>query len=266
MSADSAVVPVLLYHAVGTDRSDWIAPYTVSTDTFRRHLELIAASGRVALSVEELRLALSGELPLTQDAVVLTFDDGFAEWADVVVSELAQWRLPATMFVTTGFIGTRSPGGDAMLSWNGVRELVAAGHEIGAHSVSHPELDTLSWCAALTEIGECRKVLQDQLDLPVRSFAYPHGYSSRTVREQVRAAGYESACSVKNAFSHGNDGRYSIARLMVTARTSDECIRSWLAGRDAPVGSSDERPATRAWRTYRRVRARARRWTRGGGS
>ena len=86
MSADAgaAVVPVLLYHAVGTDRSDWIAPFTVSVPTFRRHLELIAASGRIALSVEELRLALSGELQLSHPAVAITFDDGFGELADVV--------------------------------------------------------------------------------------------------------------------------------------------------------------------------------------
>src|SRR6185312_8667776 len=150
--AAASVVPVLLYHAVGTDRSDWIAPYTVTVPTFRRHLELVAASGRVALSVEELRLAMIGELRLSCPAVVITFDDGFVELADVVAAELARWQLPATMFLTTGFVGGRSPGGDRMLSWNGIRELVDAGHEIGAHSVTHPQLDLLRSSAAEHEV------------------------------------------------------------------------------------------------------------------
>lgn len=255
-AAGAAVVPVLLYHAVGADRSDWIAPFTVSPPTFRRHLELVAASGRVALSVEELRLAMTGDLRLSSPAVVITFDDGFGELADVVAAELARWRLPATMFLTTGFIGGCSPGGDRMLSWNGVRELVDAGHEIGAHSVTHPQLDVLDRRAAEREVRACRLELQDQLDLPVPSFAYPHGYSSRRVRDLVRTAGYESACSVKNALSHWNDCRYSIARLTVTAHTADSTIRHWLSGTDASIGRADERFATRAWRGYRRGRAR----------
>jgi peptidoglycan/xylan/chitin deacetylase (PgdA/CDA1 family) len=254
--AAASVVPVLLYHAVGTDRSDWIAPYTVTVPTFRRHLELVAASGRVALSVEELRLAMIGELRLSCPAVVITFDDGFVELADVVAAELARWQLPATMFLTTGFVGGRSPGGDRMLSWNGIRELVDAGHEIGAHSVTHPQLDLLRSSAAEHEVRDCRLELQDQLDLPVPSFAYPHGYSNRRVRELVRTAGYESACSVKNALSHWNDARYSLSRLTVTARTPDSTVRHWLSGTDARIGRADDRLIARAWRGYRRGRSR----------
>lgn len=263
-SAAAAVVPVLLYHAVGTDRSEWIAPFTVSAPTFRRHLELVAASGRVALSVEELRLAMTGELQLSHPAVVITFDDGFGELADVVAAELAQWRLPATMFLTTGFLGGRSPGGDRMLSWNAVRELIDAGHEIGAHSVTHPQLDTLDRRAAQREVHDCRHELQDQLDVPVPSFAYPHGYSSRPVRDLVRTAGYDSACSVKNALSHWNECRYSISRLTVTARTPDAVLRHWLAGTDARIGRGDERLVLRAWRRYRQLRAQAARLRHGG--
>ncbi len=251
----TTVVPVLLYHAVGNDPSGWIAPFTVSPDTFRRHLELVAASGRVALSIEELCLALNGDLPLRQPAVVITFDDGFSDLADVVTTELANWRLPATMYLTTGFIDGRSPGGDLMLSWNGVRELVDAGHDIGGHSITHPELDTVGRRGAHTEIVDCRHELQDRTGLPIRSFAYPHGYSSRAVRQIVRDAGYESACGVRNAFSHDQDARFSIARLTITAETSDAALNRWLAGEGAQPAAPGERLATRAWRTYRRARA-----------
>ncbi len=247
-------IPVLLYHAVGADRSAWISQFTVTPATFDRHLELIMASGRTALSVEELRLGLAGELTLPDRTVVVTFDDGFAEWADVVAPALARWGLTATMFVTTGFLDRRSPGGDQMLSWSAVEELVDAGHEIGAHSATHPELDTLDASGVRAEIRDCRRELEDRLSVPVRSFAYPHGYSNREVQRLVRSAGYDSACAVKNSLSHTEDLPYSIARLTVTCRTSDTALAAWLAGSGAPLASGRERPATRAWRAYRRSR------------
>ena len=145
-------IPVLLYHAIGGDRSPWIAPFTVTPATFGRHLELIVASGRTALTVDELRTGLAGEVALPTHPVVITFDDGFAELADVAAPLLAEWQLPATVFLTTGFLGGRSPGGDRMLSWAAARELADAGQEIGAHSVSHPQLDTLPLPAARAEI------------------------------------------------------------------------------------------------------------------
>ncbi|TQF73951.1 polysaccharide deacetylase family protein [Rhodococcus spelaei] len=249
--------PVLLYHAIGTDRSSWIAPFSVSASTFERHLELVSYSGRTALTVGELRLGMAGNPPLPARPVVITFDDGFAEIADVATPLLARWGMPATVYLTTGFVGSVSPGGDRMLSWAAAGEVADAGLEIGAHSVTHPQLDTLSIADARAEVTRCRTELQDRLDVPVGSFAYPHGYSSRAVRQLVAQAGYDSACSVKNALATASDPWYSIARLTVTDRTTDEQLTAWLGGRGAPVATPGDRMATRLWRMYRRTRTLA---------
>lgn len=253
-------IPVLLYHAIGTERSSWIAPFTVSAATFARHLELIANSGRTGLTVDELHQALTADTPLPASPVVITFDDGFAEVAEVAAPLLAKWRLPATIFLTTGYLDGRSPGGDRMLSWAAARELLAEGFEIGAHSVSHPQLDTLPIAAARHEIVCSGRELEDRLDAPIRSFAYPHGYSSPAVRRLVREAGYESACAVHNAFSHVDDRTHAIARLTVTADTTDEQLERWLAGEGARIAGSRDRAATRAWRCARRLRTHRPTW------
>lgn len=249
-------IPILLYHSVSRTPSPWIAPFTVSRDTFARHLELISAAGLEAVTVSGLRAALECD-SLPERAVVITFDDGFADTLDVAAPLLKQHRLPATVYVTTGFVDGVSPGGDPMLGWSGVAELAALGHEIGAHSVTHPELDTLDRTTAWQEIRRCRLELEHRLARPVHSFAYPHGYSSPAVRWMVAQAGYRHACSVKNAMSSSADPAYTIARLTVTSGTTDETLVGWLAGW-ARVAGRHDRLDTRLWRSYRRMREQVR--------
>ena len=82
--------------------------------------------------------------------VVLTFDDGFADFHDRALPLLARYGFTATVFVTTGWIADsgapdaahRRPG--RMLSWSQIAEAAATGVEIGAHSHGHPELDLLA--------------------------------------------------------------------------------------------------------------------------
>lgn len=248
-------IPVLLYHSVADDPSSWISGFTVTPRTFARHLDAVVESGRTALTVPQLREALAtGRLP--ERPVLITFDDGFADTLTAAAPALLARNLIATVYVTTGVVGGISPGGDAMLDWSQITDLVAMGHEIGAHSHSHPELDMLRDRDARREVTVCKNVLEEKLGREMSSFAYPFGYSNPAVRRMVAEAGYASACSVKNALSSAADPAHEIARLTVTPRTSDSRLRMWLTGTGAPVGRVKERLITRGWRTWRSTRSR----------
>jgi hypothetical protein len=195
---------------------------------------------------------------------VLTFDDGYADFASTVAPLLAARGLPATLYVTTGALraaARRSGGGPfpsaATLSWSQVRELDAAGVEIGGHSMTHPQLDTLPRKSVREEVTGCKREIEDALGHPVVSFAYPHGYSSRAVRAQVREAGWTSAAAIRaaSAFSSHRDDPLRFARLMVRADTGRERFALWTSGEGAPVAPFAEGPRTRGWRAYRRARA-----------
>ena len=247
-------IPILLYHSVSDQPSAFIAPYTVTSATFRRHLDAVAAIGATTLTVSDLLAALAGGT-LPERPVLVTFDDGYLDTLTTAAPELAERGMTSTVYVTTGVVGAKSPGGDAMLTWSQVNELAGMGHEIGAHSHTHPQLDTLSVAAMRREIAGSRTLLQEGTGLPVDSFAYPHGYSDARVRRAVQKAGFSSAASVKNALSSPSDPPFALARLMLMSTTSDEEFLGWLAGRGVPVGRDDERLLTRGWRWWRRARA-----------
>ena len=255
------IVPILLYHSVSSDPPDWVAPFTVSPQTFARHVDLLVESGREPLTVSQLRAALLGESALPARPVVITFDDGFADFADAA-AVLAAHELRSTLYVTTGALTGPGPSPELaipparMLEWSQLSDFDPELIEIGAHTYTHPELDTLPLSVATEEIRRCKLELEDALGREIPSFAYPYGYHSRDVVRAVQDAGYDSACAVMNALSSDQDRLFALARLTVCSDTTPEQVASWLAGLDAPVAPYRERLRTKGWRAWRRQRAR----------
>jgi peptidoglycan/xylan/chitin deacetylase (PgdA/CDA1 family) len=254
-------IPILLYHSVSDDPPEWIRPVSVATDVFRQHLEMIRTAGRHALSVTGYVAALRGTAPLPERPVVITFDDGLDDFRQNALPALRDAGLPATLYVTTGFLDglPESPfGGRPTGPWlaaGALPELVAGGVEIGAHSHTHPHLDTLSSAGARSEVRRSKEILEGVLGVPVTSFAFPHGYSSGALRRIVRDAGFASACRVRNALSSPTDDALGLARLTIRADTAPAELAAWLDGRGAPVAGRREHVRTMAWRGYRRARA-----------
>ncbi len=133
-------------------------------------------------------------------SMVLTFDDGFANFHESAWPVLSRHGFTATVFVVTGHMGRfndwETPpaglGRRRILSWDQAAELVAAGVEIGSHTDSHPDLKTLTALEAKREIVSSREQIEKCLKTSVDSFAYPYGSLSAasldTVRQEFRAA------------------------------------------------------------------------------
>jgi peptidoglycan/xylan/chitin deacetylase (PgdA/CDA1 family) len=254
------LVPILLYHSVSERPSPVMRPFTVSPNTFRRQLELVETSGVTVLTVSDF-VARRETASLPARPAVITFDDGFADFAEQAAPALTERGLGATLYVTTGFLAgcpdtpAQARPADRTLHWSQLTEIAASGVEIGAHSHNHSHLDTLSPAAARADIARSKALLEDELRRPVESFAYPNGYSSPSVRRAVRGAGYLSACAVRNTLSSTEDDRFALARLTVLDTTTAEDLIGWLAGSGAPSPRRRERLTTRTWRTYRRTKA-----------
>ena len=258
-------VPILLYHSVSDDPSSWIRELTVAPDVFSRQLGLIVESGLTGLSVSEYASTLEHGGSPPGRPIVITFDDGLADFREQALPALHRTGLPVTLYITTGFLeglpegrGVRRPPGP-WLDPAALLDLRAQGVEIGAHSHSHPHLDTLPVEAARAEISRSKEILEKLLEAQVLSFAFPYGYHGPVVRRLAQECGFASACAVKNALSFDRDDRFSLARLTVRADTTLAELSAWLDGRGAPLASQREQTRTRAWRAYRRGKAVIRR-------
>ncbi|GGQ92866.1 hypothetical protein GCM10010216_64060 [Streptomyces flaveolus] len=251
-------IPVFLYHAVMADPPDWIAEFTVTPKEFTAHLDAIVDSGRTPVTISAVADHFAGRAPLPPRPVLLTFDDGFADLPGPTAEALADRALPATAYLTTGAV---TPGGRSllppapMMTLGGAAELERAGMEIGSHTVTHAQLDTLSGKDLAYELRTSKDVLEDALGHPVRHLAYPHGYNSPRVRAMSARAGYETATAVRHALSSDRDERYRIARLIVRRGHTVADVRAWLAGGGARVAPYRDGPRTVGWRWYRRARA-----------
>lgn len=259
MSRGGRSVPILAYHSISDAPPPIVRRLAVSPACFRRQLDAIVSSGACTLTVSDYVAATTQGDRLPQGIVLITFDDGFEDFVTTALPALEERGLRSTLYVATGLLRgkagmRRTTCSDRMLDWSQLAELASRGVEIGGHSHTHPQLDTLSRRRAVTEIDGSRRLLEDELQVRISSFAYPHGYFSPLVRSLVREAGYESACAVRNALSVVGEDRFALSRLTVRAETSPHEVSAWAAG-IGPQAPTRERIRTRGWRAARRARA-----------
>jgi peptidoglycan/xylan/chitin deacetylase (PgdA/CDA1 family) len=254
----TATVPVLMYHSVSATPPRATRRLSVHPDTFDEHLKLLRVHGYTTLTFAGLGEALRRGTPLYERSIVLTFDDGYADFHEHALPALERHGATATVFVTTGWLddaGDAAAGTplDRMLSWRQVREVHGAGVEIGAHSHSHPQLDQLPDTDLRHELSRSKELLESRLGTPVASLAYPFGYSSRRVREEAAATGYRFAAAVDNRVQPKSD-LLALPRLTIRRATSKDTVERILSGEHVHRPFAVDRTLTRGYSVVRRAR------------
>ncbi|GAA5037295.1 peptidoglycan/xylan/chitin deacetylase (PgdA/CDA1 family) [Thermocatellispora tengchongensis] len=190
---------VLMYHSVDSCAADPLR-VTVSPRRFARQMRWLAAQGWRGVSVRELHAAhAAGE---ARGLVGLTFDDGYADFVSRALPVLLAHGFTATVYVVAGRLGGHNawdPGGPrkALLDARQVRQVAAAGMEIGSHTLGHVSLPGLDAAALGHELTRSREVLGELIGTQVTGFAYPYGHAGPREVAAVRAAGYSHACAIR---------------------------------------------------------------------
>ena len=147
--------------------------------------------------------ALPATIAAGQRAFCVSFDDGFCNVFDHALPVLRARGLRAIQFLVAGQIGGTDAWDRAigepklpLMDDAQIRDWLAAGQEIGAHTMTHPHLPSLTPAQARAEIFDSKKHLEDRFGVPVRHFCYPYGDYDGSIRELVADAGYETAPTV----------------------------------------------------------------------
>lgn len=256
-------VPVLMYHSVTDRPTPGTRPHAVRPGDFAEQMAILKEGGFTPLTFAGLAEALHGGTALPARPVVITFDDGYADFHDEALPVLDRFGFPATLFLTSGWVrdaGADAAGRplDATLAWSQAREAADHGVEVAGHSHSHPQLDQIRTADLREELRRNKALLEDRLGRPVTTMAYPFGYSSARVREEVRRAGYRAACAVNNALASGRHDILAVPRLTVGRTTTLSRFRKAVEGRGVPLIYLRERTLTRGYAVVRRTRSAVR--------
>jgi peptidoglycan/xylan/chitin deacetylase (PgdA/CDA1 family) len=253
-------LPVLMYHSVSDTPTASTQALSVRPGMFGAQLCSLRRQGFTGLTFGEWGQRRRTGQPLPARPIVLTFDDGYADLIEEALPKLIEHGFPATVFVTTGWLrdagrSTAASAPGRMLSWAQLAELSAAGVEVAAHTHSHPELDRISTARLHAELGDSKKLLEDRLGRPVRSLAYPYGYSSKHVRTVARERGYLQAAAVANAPATANCDPFRVPRLTIRRSTSSASFDWTVNGKQIHLHYGPARALTAGWAVVRRSRS-----------
>jgi peptidoglycan/xylan/chitin deacetylase (PgdA/CDA1 family) len=219
-------IPILMYHSISQPAGSADPSFKalcISPALFTAQVEYLYHSKYTFITVNQLTHAIKGESPFPDRPVVLTFDDGYADFYHHALPVLSHYRLAATLYIVTGFVGRTSlwlrskrETGHPILTWNQIAEISNSGIECGGHTQSHPKLDALPLAIARNEIKCSKDLLEQHLSREVTSFAYPYGYYTSSVRRLVKEVGFTSACAIKNCMSSDKTDLFTLERLAIT--------------------------------------------------
>jgi peptidoglycan/xylan/chitin deacetylase (PgdA/CDA1 family) len=196
-------VLVLCYHAVS---ERWPAALAVTPEHLEEQLSSLVRRGYAGA-----RFTDAVHAPAGRRTLAVTFDDAFRSVLELAAPVLASLGLPGTVFVPTAFPGAGRPlrwpgidgwaGGEhsgelACLDWDELDALAGAGWEIASHTVSHPRLTQLDDGALDRELTLSRLELEERLQRPCRSIAYPYGEVDERVTAAARRAGYSAGAGL----------------------------------------------------------------------
>ncbi len=210
---------IFMYHAVA-DAAEDPNQLAVSPARFAEQMAWLSRSGLRGVSMAELVAAMAAGQ--ARGLVGLTFDDGYTSVLDTALPVLNRHGFGATAFIISDRIGGTNEWDEGpvwpLLDAGGVRELAAAGVEIGSHSATHPHLAGVAARRQAAEVTASRGRLEDLLSAPVPGFAYPYGSMDEAARYAVGAAGYQYACAVETPLAHL--GPLALPRIYIGQRDS----------------------------------------------
>lgn len=202
---------VLCYHKVGVPPSPCLKDLWVSTDNFRKQVKYLLDNGWKTLTFKELHEIYKNNEPLPEKAVLITFDDGYQNNYTEAYPVLKELGAKGNIFLVWNTLGKvnewHNPASEPwvnMCTVEQLKEMQESGvFDFGGHTLNHPHLTQIDPEAAITEITESKKKIEEALGRELCAFAYPYGdgaYDER-VRKNALDAGYTFDFSFKEGIT-----------------------------------------------------------------
>jgi peptidoglycan/xylan/chitin deacetylase (PgdA/CDA1 family) len=226
-------IQILMYHQVGIfPAMDSHRATYCDYHRFRTQMRYLKLAGYTVLTMTEVLQCLKGSKPIPPRAVALTFDDAYENFYEYAFPVLQMHGFPATVYAIASMLGKPASWLSAdghstppLMDGARLRELEAAGIEIGSHAFTHIRLAGQSPEIALEEATRSKAVLEDVLGTRVDHFCYPYGSHNKQTVEAVAAAGYLTATTCERATVTREDDPLTLPRKAVA--WGDSLVGVW---------------------------------------
>lgn len=185
---------------------------------FRRQMDTLLRSST------PVRADAIGPLAPGRRYTAVTFDDGFVSVVENALPVLRARRIPCTLFVPTGCLGSHPSwianghpdGHETVISPTVLARLSTDGLvTIGSHSVTHPDFRTLGDEAAREELARSKADLERIVGKHVDLFSFPHGATDSRTLEFARLAGYTRVFTIEATRAASVHDRFALGRVRV---------------------------------------------------
>ena len=224
---DNTRLPVLMYHGVSDDGPDDLAAWRLSTANFREQMRLLRQGGFRSFDPANWH----SEATMSDyegKPVVLTFDDGLADFASNALPILQEFGFSAHIFVVAGKIGTSASWDAAygppskLMSEADLRRVIEAGTSVGSHMWSHTNLFRLTGKQIREEAYRSAAMLGDLMGRKVQSVAPPYGAYDPAIADILEECGYDQIFGIRHDFSPVRPSFRDIPRLDINGQMSSD--------------------------------------------
>jgi len=218
-------VSILVYHSVDSNGSF----YTVKPEEFRRQMEYLRKDYEI-VSLDGIIDFVLGKGSLPRRSVAITCDDGYYDNYLNIYPYIKKFGLPVTIFVAAGYVGKEMPLDSIplkMLSWNELVQMSRDNVSIGAHTISHRNLQEIDLDEAKNEILKSKRTIEKEIGNCINYFAYPFGGYNDEIVDFVRFLGFKAAFGHEGLTRQG-DNPYMLNRISVDASVTFSMFKTRL--------------------------------------
>ena len=226
------VVDIMMYHSI----SGQGGPTAIAPDTFAAQMRAIAEAGVPVITLDDFCAAKIGGPALPARSVIITFDDGFQDFADAAWPVMKAHGFRPIIYLPTNYVGGRegwrgiAAQPRKLMGWDTIRRLHNEGVIFGSHTESHPDLDGLDADAVEAELTRSRDRIAAELGVAPLHFAPPYGIAGRATQARI-AQYYRSSVGTRLASAGPASERFDLPRLEMFYFTDRARWRAHLAGR-----------------------------------
>lgn len=225
---------ILMYHRVDALPADTRFPKNfVSPALFAAQVEALLGWGYTPITFRQWLDYRARRAPIPDNPFIVTFDDGYSDFASNAWPTLKRLSVPATVFLVASKLG-KTNDWDAdepqtpLLDPASIRQLEAEGVEFGGHGFTHVALARVSPNEAREEIVRCHGALVGLLAQPPQVFAYPYSNQSAKVRRLTREAGFKCAVRGKGRLNWRWTDPFGLRRILMHDGVSVDELRRTL--------------------------------------